>query len=81
MVLALKRTNILLAGLGSYIVNAQGGCNDCHTNPSYAPGGDPFAGEPERINAAGYMAGGREFGPFISSAETLQPVRMGIPPG
>ena len=59
-------TNILLAGLGSYIVNAQGGCNDCHTNPPYAPGGDPFMGEPERINAAGYMAGGQEFGPFIS---------------
>jgi hypothetical protein len=61
-----KRTNILLAGLGSYIVNAQGGCNDCHTNPPYAPGGDPFMGEPEQINAAGYMAGGQEFGPFIS---------------
>ena len=27
-----------LVGLGSYIVNAQGGCNDCHTCPSYAPG-------------------------------------------
>ena len=22
-----------LVGLGSYILNAQGGCNDCHTNP------------------------------------------------
>ena len=28
--------------LGSYIVNAQGGCNDCHTAPPYAEGGDPF---------------------------------------
>jgi hypothetical protein len=61
-----RRTNILLAGLGSYIVNAQGGCNDCHTNPPYARGGAPFEGEPERINAAGYMAGGQEFGPFVS---------------
>ena len=60
------RTNILLAGLGSYIVNAQGGCNDCHTSPPYAPGGDPFQGEPERINAADYMAGGMDFGPFVS---------------
>ncbi|MBV9273590.1 MAG: hypothetical protein JO333_06830, partial [Verrucomicrobia bacterium] len=29
-------------GLGSYIVNAQGGCNDCHTCPSYAPKHNPF---------------------------------------
>ena len=28
-----------LVGLGSYLVNAGGGCNDCHTNPPYAPGG------------------------------------------
>jgi mono/diheme cytochrome c family protein len=56
----------VLVGLGSYIVNAQGGCNDCHTNPPYAPGGDPFAGEPEQINAEHYLAGGVEFGPFRS---------------
>ena len=31
-----------LVGLGSYLVNAAGGCNDCHTNPPYAAGGDPF---------------------------------------
>ena len=34
-----------LVGLGSYLVNAVGGCNDCHTNPSYAPLHDPFAGQ------------------------------------
>jgi hypothetical protein len=55
-----------LVGLGSYIVNAQGGCNDCHTNPPFAEGGDPFEGEPKQINAAAYLAGGQEFGPFIS---------------
>ena len=55
-----------LVGLGSYIVNAQGGCNDCHTNPPYARGGDPFAGQKKKINAAGYLAGGVPFGPFIS---------------
>src|SRR5215207_9041093 len=53
-----------LIGLGSYIVNAQGGCNDCHTSPSYATGGDPFKGEPEQINTEGYLAGGTLFGPF-----------------
>jgi hypothetical protein len=64
--LDLKGKNPLLAGLGSYIVNAQGACNDCHTEPAYAPGGNPFLGEPEQINTEGYMQGGRAFGPFIS---------------
>src|ERR1700741_5406035 len=40
--LDLKGKDPLLVGLGSYIVNAQGGCNDCHTCPSYAPGHNPF---------------------------------------
>ena len=31
-----------VVGLGSYIVNAQAGCNDCHTCPSFAPGHNPF---------------------------------------
>jgi hypothetical protein len=53
-------------GLGSYLVNAVGGCSDCHTNPSYATGGDPFAGQRKRINTAGYLAGGRDFGIAIS---------------
>jgi hypothetical protein len=39
--LNLSGLNPALVGLGSYIVNAQGGCNDCHTSPSYAPGGKP----------------------------------------
>ncbi len=49
--LNMKGLNPALVGLGSYIVNAQGGCNDCHTNPSYAPGGDPFAGGAEVVNS------------------------------
>src|SRR5687768_9765791 len=44
-----------LVSRGSYIVNAQGGCNDCHTAPSYAEGRNPFLGQPEAINAAGYL--------------------------
>ena len=35
--LNLKDKDPEVVGLGSYIVNAQGGCNDCHTCPSYAP--------------------------------------------
>ena len=32
----------------------------------YAAGGDPFEGEPKHINAEHYLAGGMEFGPFVS---------------
>jgi hypothetical protein len=53
-------------GLGSYIVNAQGACNDCHTCPSYASGGNPYAGQATLINATNYLAGGVPFGPFVS---------------
>src|SRR5689334_23383701 len=53
-------------GYGSYLVNAAGGCNDCHTNPSYTPEGDPFQGKPKKVNSAGYLAGGVAFGPFTS---------------
>ena len=55
-----------LVGLGSYLVNATGGCNDCHTNPPFAPGGDPFLGEPKQVNADNFLAGGTTFGPFTS---------------
>jgi hypothetical protein len=59
--LNLKGKNRALVGLGSYLVNAVGGCNDCHTWPNYASGGDPYQGEPKEVNTAGYMAGGRFF--------------------
>ena len=76
--LDLKGKNRALVGLGSYIVNT-GGCNDCHTNPSYLPGGNPFAGEPEMINTAGFLAGGQHFGPFVSA--NLTPDAKGRPAG
>lgn len=66
-------------GYGSYIVNAQAGCSDCHTAPPYAPGGNPFAGEPEQINAARYLGGGTSFGPFISA--NITPDATGRPAG
>src|SRR5258708_38945793 len=87
--LDLARKNHASVGLGSYIVNAQGGCNDCHTNPSYAPGGNPFpapfgvSGDGQ-INGANYLAGGITFGPpppvGVVSA-TLTPHSTGKPPG
>jgi hypothetical protein len=76
--LNLARKDFVLVGLGSYFVNAAGGCNDCHTSPSYAAGGDPFKGEPKRVNAANYLAGGAPFGPFTSRNITPDPA-SGLP--
>src|SRR5262249_12557793 len=50
--LDLHDRNHELVGLGSYLVNAVGGCNDCHTCPSYAPGHDPYQGGDGKPNAA-----------------------------
>ena len=77
--LNMRGLNPALVREGSYIVNAQGGCNDCHTVPSYAAGGDPFAGEPELINAPCYLAGGAAFGPFVS--RNITPRANGLPAG
>jgi len=65
--------------LGSYIVNAQAGCNDCHTCPSFAAGHDPYQGQPKQFNAANYLAGGKAFGPFISA--NITPDKNGKPAG
>jgi hypothetical protein len=66
--LNLHGKNRALVGLGSYIVNAQGGCNDCHTCPSYVPGTNPFprnfgvgAAGHGMINSTNYLAGGVTF--------------------
>ncbi len=67
-------------GLGSYIVNGQAGCNDCHTSPSYANGGDPCQGQPIKINKKRYLAGGREFPGGIVSAN-ITPDARGLPHG
>jgi hypothetical protein len=78
--LDLRRKNRALVGLGSYIVNAQGGCNDCHTSPPFAPGGNPFLGEPTVVNTEVYLAGGTPFGPDIVS-RNLTPDEFGRPAG
>jgi hypothetical protein len=77
--LKFRRNTRDLVGLGSYIVNAQGGCNDCHTNPPFAPGGNPYEGEPEQINTEHYLAGGTPFGPFVSA--NITPDESGRPAG
>jgi hypothetical protein len=74
------RTRFLI-GLGSYLVNGVGGCNDCHTNPGFAAGGDPFRGEPAKVNAANFLAGGVKFGPFTSRNLTPDPRKNNLPGG
>ena len=78
--LTMKGRDRALVGLGSYLVNAAGACNDCHTFPSYLPGGDPFQGQTEVINAAQYLTGGRRFGPTVTSPN-LRPDANGHPAG
>jgi hypothetical protein len=77
--LDLKGRNRGLVGLGSYLVNAVGGCNDCHTAPPYTK--DPYAalGAPKQINNACYLAGGQTFGPFVS--RDITPFENGMPAG
>lgn len=65
--LDLRGKDRALVGLGSYIVNALGACNDCHTEPPFEAGGNPFEGETEIINTARFLAGGRQFGPIVSA--------------
>lgn len=78
VILNLKGKQRSLVWQGSYIVNTTG-CIDCHTHPTYSPGGDPFKGQPERVNAEQYMSGGRQFGPF--TAPNLTPDNAGRPAG
>ncbi len=59
-------------GLGSYLVNASGDCNACHTsggppNFNYLGGFNPyfvFQG-PARVDPSTYLAGGSDFGPAL----------------
>jgi hypothetical protein len=77
--LNLRGKRHLLVGLGSYLVNAAGGCNDCHTRPSFLPGGDPYKGETPIVNADQYLTGGRQFGPVTSA--NITPDANGRPAG
>ena len=67
-------------GLGSYLVNSIAACSECHTNPPFVPGGDPFMGQPKQVNAAHYLAGGQAFGPFLSRNLTPS-LDNGLPAG
>src|SRR5258706_16267041 len=66
--LNLRQKDRTLGGLGSYLVNAVGGCNGCHSAApatGHAAGGKPRvnANPPQHLNQARALAGGRERGP------------------
>lgn len=94
--LNLEGKNPDLVYLGSYLVNAQAGCNGCHTCPSfktidpYKFGGSALGSSstPAHINAQNYLAGGTPFPgqgvPFQGStlvAPNLTPDSSGLPGG
>src|SRR5258707_3872623 len=66
-------------GLGSYLVNTVGGCNDCHTAPPYTQDPYAFLGAPKQINVPCYLDGGQTFGPFVS--RDITPWENGMPAG
>ncbi len=93
--LNLEGKNRALVGLGSYIVNAQGDCNGCHSagpKTEFLPTGNPYfrQGQPVKIvkiNPATYLGGGDDFGqigpppsPHIIS-RNLTPDKTGLPEG
>jgi len=66
-----------LVGLGSYLANSIGACNDCHNAgpggaSGYLPNGNPFQlpapagpyGGKKLTNPATFLGGGRDFGSF-----------------
>lgn len=71
--------NAALVGLGSYIVNAQAGCADCHSCPTYEPGHSPFQGGDGKLNSANFLAGGVPFGDDVSA--NITPDHDGKPAG
>jgi hypothetical protein len=91
--LNLEGKNHALVGLGSYIVNAQGDCNGCHSaGPAteFAPNGNPYLLHqgPTKVNPATYLGGGRDFGgypapnsPLHIISRNLTPDKTGLPEG
>jgi hypothetical protein len=58
-----------LVGLGSYLVNAIGDCNGCHSSGApplflypYATGGNPYFNQREKLDPSVYLNGGTNFG-------------------
>jgi len=65
-------------GLGSFLVNAVGDCNGCHTgggppNFNYAAGRNPYFGQPTKTDPTTYLEGGTDFGPAVPPVPGVYP--------
>ena len=84
--LQLKGNRPNLVFRGSYLVNAQASCNDCHTCPSYR-GVNPYtvggglANDPTPINSANFLSGGTPFVNGTILSPSLLPDSSGNPAG
>lgn len=82
-----------LVGYGSYLVNAVGDCDGCHSagpDTEYAMGGNAYLGQhPTVVNPATYLGGGNDFGAFPDPngpfphiiSRNLTPDSTGLPEG
>ncbi len=83
----------LLVGYGSYLVNASGSCNDCHSagpKTQFTAGANPYFNQnPSSVNTATYLGGGRDFGQYPDATanyphiigRNLTPDSSGMPEG
>ena len=81
--LNLEGRNAELVGYGSYLVNAVVDCSGCHSIQEYATGGDPFLGQPKRIDATDYLRGGLKLpadnGQLVISRNIRPELPSGLP--
>jgi len=81
--LTVKGKNKALVGLGSYIVNAHGECNGCHSagpQTQFVGLNNPYFGNPAVVNPATYLGGGRDFGPYPSPASPIHIISRNLTP-
>ncbi len=76
--LNLSNKDPALVGLGSYLVNAVGDCNGCHTgggppNFNYAAGHNPYFNQPTKVDPTTYLEGGSDFGPAVPPIPGVYP--------
>jgi len=82
--LNLKGKDHDLVYLGSYIVNAQGDCNGCHSkspDTEYVFGGIPYFGQhPTKVNPDVYLGGGQDFGTLDPDGKSAHIVTRNLTP-
>lgn len=72
-----------LVGLGSYIVNAQIPCDDCHSAgppTQFAPNSNPYMGQSPVVNPKTYLGGGRDFGAYPPPSGPIHIVSRNLTP-